>query len=134
MFDIGWSELAIVAVVALVVIGPKELPAALRTFAKWTKTARKLAREFQTGVDDLVREAELDEARKSIQSATREIQREVEKAVDPTGEAKAIVKPNGGQPATPAPTPAEAIEPVAAQSAPTAAVVEPATETIKAGD
>jgi len=134
MFDIGWSEMAIVAIVALVVIGPKELPAALRTFAKWTKTARRLAREFQSGVDDLVREAELDEARKSIQSATREIQREVEKAVDPTGEAKAVVKPNGGESAVQSPNSAEAIEPVPAQPAPTTVATESVTETIKAGD
>jgi sec-independent protein translocase protein TatB len=131
MFDIGWSEMAIIVVVALVVIGPKELPAALRTFAKWTKTARKLAREFQSGIDGLVREAELDEARKSIQSATQEVQREVEKAVDPTGEAKSLLKPNGG---APAPTPPA--ESVAAPAAPAAALVAagPAAGADKPGD
>ena len=58
MFDIGWSEMLIIGVVALVVIGPKELPGALKTFAYWMKQARKLAREFQSGVDEMIRQAE----------------------------------------------------------------------------
>src|SRR4029450_13815034 len=62
MLDIGWSEMLIIGVVALVVIGPKELPGALKTFAYWMKQARKLAREFQSGVDDMIRQAELDAA------------------------------------------------------------------------
>ena len=53
MFDIGWSEMAIIAVVALVVIGPKELPNALKTVAYWMTQARKMAREFQSGVDEM---------------------------------------------------------------------------------
>src|SRR5215470_4469986 len=64
MFDIGWSEMLIIGVVALVVIGPKELPGALKTFAFWMRQARKLAREFQAGVDDMIRQAELNEAKK----------------------------------------------------------------------
>lgn len=89
MLDIGWSEMAIIAVVALVVLGPKELPNALRTAAQWMRTARKLAREFQGGVDQIVREAELDEARKAVQQATKlNIGKEFEKTVDPTGETK----------------------------------------------
>lgn len=89
MFDIGWSEMAIIAVVALVVLGPKELPNALRTAAQWMRTARKLAREFQGGVDQIVREAELDEARKAVQQATKlNIGEEFEKTVDPTGETR----------------------------------------------
>lgn len=89
MLDIGWSEMAIIAVVALVVLGPKELPNALRTAAQWMRTARKLAREFQGGVDQIVREAELDEARKAVQQATKlNIGQEFEKTVDPTGETR----------------------------------------------
>src|SRR3546814_6166041 len=89
MLDIGWSEMAIIAVVALVVLGPKELPNALRTAAQWMRTARKLAREFQGGVDQIVREAELDEARKAGQQATKlNIGQEFEKTVDPTGKTK----------------------------------------------
>lgn len=89
MLDIGWSEMAIIAVVALVVLGPKELPNALRTAAQWMRTARKLAREFQGGVDQIVREAELDEARKAVQQATKlNIGQEFENTVDPTGETR----------------------------------------------
>jgi sec-independent protein translocase protein TatB len=87
MFDIGWSEMAIIAVVALVVIGPKELPNALRTVTQFMRYARKMASEFQGGIDQIVREAELDEARRTIQSvASMDVQGEVTKMVDPTGE------------------------------------------------
>jgi len=89
MFDIGWSEMAVIAVVALVVIGPKELPGALKTFAYWSKQARKMAREFQSGVDEIVREAELEDARKAVSSVSgRSVNQMLEKTVDPTGEVK----------------------------------------------
>jgi len=94
MFDIGWSEMAIIALVALLVFGPKELPNALRTGAKWMKTARKLAREFQSSVDQLVKEAELEEAKKLVTDVqTGGIGRAIEKAVDPTGEVKEALDP-----------------------------------------
>ena len=89
MFDIGWSEMAVIAVVALVVIGPKELPGALKTFAYWSKQARKMAREFQSGVDEIVREAELEDARKAVSSvSSRSLNQMIEKTVDPTGDVK----------------------------------------------
>jgi len=89
MFDIGWSEMAVIAVVALVVIGPKELPGALKTFAYWMKQARKMAREFQSGVDEIVREAELEDARKAVTAVTgRSVNQMLEKTIDPTGEMK----------------------------------------------
>src|SRR5215475_14671302 len=95
MFDIGWSEMLIIGVVALVVIGPKELPGAFRTFAYWTKQARKLAREFQSGVDEMIRQAELDEARQAVEEARRKINRDIEDAVDPTGEVKQALSDAG---------------------------------------
>jgi sec-independent protein translocase protein TatB len=86
MFDIGWSEMALVALIALIVIGPKELPKAMRSLAKWTRKARSMAREFQSGIDDMVREADLDDARKAIDSAkTFDIGKSVEETIDPTG-------------------------------------------------
>lgn len=89
MFDLSWSEMAIIAIVALIVIGPKELPNALRTVAQFVKQARKMAREFQGGIDEIVREAELDEARKTLRQATSyNIKRQIESTVDPTGELK----------------------------------------------
>ena len=86
MFDIGWSEMAVIALIALVVIGPKELPNAMRTVAKWARKARSLAREFQSGVDDMIREADLDDARKAFDATkTFDIGKVLEDTVDPTG-------------------------------------------------
>ncbi len=86
MFDIGWSEMAVIALIALVVIGPKELPNAMRIVAKWARKARSLAREFQSGVDDMIREADLDDARKAFDATkTFDIGKVVEDTVDPTG-------------------------------------------------
>ena len=60
MFDIGWSEMALVALLALIVIGPKDLPRVMRTASHWVRKARALGREFQSGVDEMIREADLD--------------------------------------------------------------------------
>ena len=87
MFDIGWSEMAIIALVALIVIGPKDLPRTLKTVAHWMRKARSLTREFQSGIDDIVREAELDDARKALDATRRgNLERTISNAVDPEGE------------------------------------------------
>jgi sec-independent protein translocase protein TatB len=87
MLDIGWSEMAVIALVALIVIGPKELPQAMRAASKWVRKARSLAREFQSGVDDMIREADLEDARKAVQSAkSLDLDKALEETVDPTGE------------------------------------------------
>ena len=98
MLDIGWSEMAVIALVALVVIGPKDLPKAMKTVAFWVRKARKLASEFHSGIDQLVREAELEEAREAIRSASQmNLDRAVESTIDPTGEVnKALTPPNDG--------------------------------------
>ena len=70
MLDLGWSEMAIIAVVALFVIGPKDLPKALRTLGHYGGKVRGLAREFRSSIDEVVREAELDEVKNQIQSVT----------------------------------------------------------------
>lgn len=93
MFDLSWGEMAVVGVVALVVLGPKELPNALRTITNLTKTARKLANEFQSGVNEIVREADLEDARKLAQGVSKgSISKAIEKAVDPTGDLKTTIK------------------------------------------
>ena len=66
MFDIGWSELVVIAVVALVAIGPKELPGVLRTIGQWMGKARKLAGEFQGQFREAMREAEMADLKKSF--------------------------------------------------------------------
>ena len=68
MFDIAWSELALIGGVALLVIGPKDLPKVMRSMGRWTRKARLLAGEFQRNIDDLMRESELDEVKKQVQS------------------------------------------------------------------
>lgn len=68
MFDVAWSELALIGAVALVVIGPKDLPKVMRSMGQWARKARLLAGEFQRGVDEIVRQAELDDLRKQVES------------------------------------------------------------------
>ena len=87
MLDIGWTELAVVAMVALIVIGPKDLPRVLRTFGRWAGKARAMAREFQGSVDDMIREAELDDVKKDVESATGfDVSKEIENVIDPGGD------------------------------------------------
>jgi sec-independent protein translocase protein TatB len=136
-FDIGWPELMLIGVVALVVIGPKDLPAALRVAGFWVRKARILSREFQSSVEQMIREAELDEMHKELKKATEfDLNREIEKAVDPTGELTASLKPPDvpdyfepasaaaalppPEPAVPAPA-----EPVPAEEAAAEPLVEP---------
>lgn len=92
MFDVDVSELAVIAVVALVVIGPKDLPKVLRVLGQWTRKARLMAGEFQRSVDDMMREAELDDLKKQAQALSgANVRSEIERIADPKGEvAKAL--------------------------------------------
>jgi sec-independent protein translocase protein TatB len=93
MFDLAWSEIAVIAVVAVVVIGPKDLPEAIRGVAKGVQKLRRMAGDFQQQADELVREAKLDDVRNSIhemKSTINEIRSfdikgEIQKAVDADG-------------------------------------------------
>lgn len=86
MFDIGWSEMAVVALLALIVIGPKDLPRVMRTASHWLRKARSLGREFQSGVDDMIREADLDDAKNAIEKTRNlDIDKVVQDTLDPTG-------------------------------------------------
>jgi sec-independent protein translocase protein TatB len=87
MFDIGWSEMAVIAMIALIVIGPKDLPNTMKTIAHWMRKARSLTREFQSGIDEMVREAELEDAKKALE-ATRSgnFERTISNAIDPDDE------------------------------------------------
>ena len=66
MFDIGWSEFVLIAVVALIAIGPKELPGVLRTVGQWMGKARRMAAEFQGQFQEAMREAEMADLKKSF--------------------------------------------------------------------
>jgi len=92
MFDIGWPELFVVAAVTLVVVGPKEIPNVLRNVMRWVKKARSLASEFQSGVDDMVREAELDKLKEEItEGGDMDFAKEMQDAIDPTGDAESAL-------------------------------------------
>ncbi|MCO5129638.1 MAG: Sec-independent protein translocase protein TatB [Xanthobacteraceae bacterium] len=66
MFDIGWSELVVIGVVALIAIGPKELPGVLRTVGQWMGKVRRMAAEFQGQFNEAMREAEMADLKKSF--------------------------------------------------------------------
>jgi sec-independent protein translocase protein TatB len=66
MFDIGWSELVVIGVVALIAIGPKELPGVLRTVGQWMGKVRRMASEFQGQFNEAMREAEMADLKKSF--------------------------------------------------------------------
>ena len=66
MFDISWTEFLLIGVVALVVIGPKELPAVMRTMGQWTRKIRGMASDFQNQFQEAMREAEMADLKKSV--------------------------------------------------------------------
>jgi sec-independent protein translocase protein TatB len=156
MFDISWSELLIIGIVALVVIGPKELPAALRTLGQWMSKIRRMATEFQGQFQDAMREAELAELKKEMDEMAakatnygqfdplEDVRRDIEKATElppldsldkpaaatdtpPTSEASAT-EATTAEPALPPPATQDPPEP-----APTAAQPEPALADGKPG-
>jgi sec-independent protein translocase protein TatB len=111
MFDFAWSELMVIGAVALVVIGPKDLPKALKTAGILVRRARGMAREFQNSVEDMIREAELDDVRKTVQEATRfDLDKKIQNTIDPDGQLR---QPLIAEPATPAPAALAKPEPAA---------------------
>ena len=94
LFDLGMSELLLIGVVALVFIGPKDLPKALRVAGFWVRKARTLSREFQSSVEQMIREAELDEMRQELKKATEiDLDKEFRNTIDPTGSLAESLKP-----------------------------------------
>lgn len=86
MFDFAWSEFGLIAIVALIAIGPKDLPVAIKTVSQFVKKARKMASEFQTHVDEMVREADLHEVRDTVRSLRSfDLRSTIEKHVDSDG-------------------------------------------------
>jgi sec-independent protein translocase protein TatB len=74
MFDISWGELLLIGVVALVVIGPKELPTVLRTLGQWMAKLRRMATEFQNQFHEAMREAEVADLKKQVEDMTSQAQ------------------------------------------------------------
>ena len=75
MFDIGAAELLVIIIVAVVVIGPKDMPLAMRTAGRWIGKMRKVSAHFRTGIDAMVREAELEDMEKKWKARNEEIMR-----------------------------------------------------------
>ncbi|PZW49167.1 sec-independent protein translocase protein TatB [Humitalea rosea] len=86
MFDLAWSEIALIAVVALVVIGPKDLPEAVKGVARGIQKLRRMAGEFQSQVDEVAKDAGVQDLRQSIADIRRfDLKGQIEKAVDKDG-------------------------------------------------
>jgi len=93
LFDLGWSEILLIGVVALVFIGPKDLPKAMRVAGYWMRKARTLSREFQSSIDQMIREAELDEVRQDLKKTTEfDLDKEFHNTIDPTGSLSEALK------------------------------------------
>ena len=135
MFDIGWTEMLVIAVVMIVVVGPKDLPKMLRTFGRMTTKMRGMASDFQKQFNEALKEAELDEVKKSVdQLRDMNPASQVKKALNPFEKAAADVRSGIQSAMAPKPAatstasassavakPSEASEPAAA----TAHVAEP---------
>lgn len=95
MFDLGWSKVLILAVVAIVVVGPKELPSLLRTLGQFISHLRRHAAEFRAQFDDAMKSAELDQIKKDVEAIKTDTQaslRGIERSIDQDmSEAKASV-------------------------------------------
>ncbi|MFL6831879.1 MAG: Sec-independent protein translocase protein TatB [Xanthobacteraceae bacterium] len=143
MFEIGWGELLIIGVVALIAIGPKELPGVLRTLGQWMSKLRRMASEFQSQFHEAMREAEMADLKKQVDDMTSQAQSyasfdpvaEVRRELDSTQqqiESAMADKPTEASPvaAEPSAAPAgaaPAIAPSTDVAAPSSAPSEPAT-------
>ena len=140
MFDIGWSELVVIAVVALIAIGPKELPAVLRTVGQYMGKIRRMASEFQGQFQEAMREAEMADLKKSVDEMTdaakgftdfdplASVKKEVDSfTADPLATTStASASPEAAAPGTPAPMSSDATIP---QTSPAIAPETPQPET-----
>jgi sec-independent protein translocase protein TatB len=95
MFDIGWDEMLFTAIVAIIVIGPKDLPLALRSAGRWIGKIRKVSGHFRSGIENMIREAELEDMEKKW----REQNAEIMAAHPPSASAEAALV--GDNPGTP---------------------------------
>jgi sec-independent protein translocase protein TatB len=133
MFDISWTEFLLIGVVALVVIGPKELPGVMRTMGQWTRKVRGMAAEFQNQFQEAMREAEMADLKKQVDDMARDVKdidplkgvrddiesvgKDVERSLASTPEETAALPAANSEPALIEPPPAEPA-PVPAETAP----------------
>ena len=121
MFDIGALELLVIVIVAVLVIGPKDMPGAMRTAGRWIGQVRKVSAHFRTGIDAMVREAELEDMEKKWKARNEEIMRQNPNPF-PTAESAASVDASAEAATMTGPPPADspALEAPAETSAPKA--------------
>ncbi|MEQ1497789.1 MAG: Sec-independent protein translocase protein TatB [Novosphingobium sp.] len=106
MFDIGWDEMLLTAIVAIVVIGPKDLPRALRVAGQWLGKVRRVSGHFRAGIESMIREAEIEEMETKWREQNEAIMREhpiasAELALDGAGAGAEPVAAEAQQPAKP---------------------------------
>jgi sec-independent protein translocase protein TatB len=140
MFDIGWGELLVIGIVALIAIGPKELPGALRTLGQWMGKLRRMASEFQGQFHEAMREAELADLKKQVDEMTTqaqsyanfdpvsEVRKEFESTQQQVESAISGQVPTNTPPADTPPAATVAAEPTIAPSADTPHIEAPAVE------
>jgi sec-independent protein translocase protein TatB len=148
MFDISWTEFLLIGVVALIVIGPKELPGVLRTLGQWTRKVRSMANDFQNQFQEAMREAEMADLKKevddmaqdlgkfdpikdvrdNVEAIGKDLGKDLKKSLDspPQPEAPAADVAPSGEPALTVPEAAAPAD-VAAMPEPAAAAAEPAS-------
>ena len=108
MFDIGFDELLLVAIVAIIVIGPKDLPLALRTVGRWVGKVRRVSGHFRSGIESMIREAELEEMERKWREQNEAIMKahpQVAPDVPPAASAEAGAMTPDDPPANPSPSP-----------------------------
>lgn len=131
MFDIGAQELLVIVVVAILVIGPKDMPAALRTAGRWIGKVRRVSNHFRAGVETMIREAEMEEMEKKWQEQNRRVMEQ-----HPDAELNAAN--GGGADMVPLPPPVDSSPPVQSPKkegdAAPADVVSPASAEARAGE
>jgi sec-independent protein translocase protein TatB len=148
MFDISWTEFLLIGVVALVVIGPKELPGVMRSLGQWTRKLRSMAADFQNQFQEAMREAEMADLKKQVDDMAQDIKsydplkdvradvesigKDVQQSLDSAAAPKAAEqKPEAA--AAPALPDAGTVAPVAIAPEPVTAAAEPGSSTERSG-
>lgn len=129
MFDIGASELLLIVVVAIVVIGPKDIPLAMRTAGRWIGKVRRISNHFRAGIDTMIREAEMEEMEKKWQAQNKRVMEE-----HPNDEVTATMKGGGQVPPDTFPADPPATDKLASDKSPAAeARANPPEDSVAAG-
>ena len=152
MFDISWTEFLLIGVVALIVIGPKELPVVMRSLGQWTRKVRVMAADFQNQFHEVMREAEMADLKKEVDDMAQDIKqydplkdvradvellgKDFEKSLDRAAEPKAVEQKPDSATAPALPDAGAAVPATAATAAPApepAAIAAEPASTERAG-